>query len=84
MWITLWLSCAHTGPPALSADPQPSQQSVVWHKAREQYVLGILYFDKGACDEGAKAMRTAMLFDAKNEWLQEEARRLLEACEEGR
>jgi hypothetical protein len=55
----------------------------VWHKAREQYVLAILHFDRGECDAGAKAMRTALMFDAKNDWLGAEADQRSAACEVG-
>ena len=83
MLVAFWLACSHPTPPPLSGEPQPSRESRVWHKAREQYVLGILYLDQGACEEGARAMRTARLFDAENEWLAEEAQRRIDACEAG-
>jgi hypothetical protein len=81
-WIGL--ACLHPAAPTPVAEGAPPQrETAVWHKAREQYVLAILHFDRGECDAGAKAMRTALMFDAQNDWLAGEAQERTAACEAG-
>jgi hypothetical protein len=82
VWWTL-LACLHPVVPPPPAVASPRRETAVWHKAREQYVLAILHFDRGECDAGAKAMRTALIFDAKNDWLAAEADQRSAACEAG-
>ncbi len=83
--MLLWtlLGCLHPVIPPPASEAVLHRETAVWHKAREQYVLAILHFDRGECGAGAKAMRTALMFDAKNDWLASEAQHRNAACEVG-
>ena len=83
MMLVAWmLGCA---PRVVTPVERPvashAERATTWHKAREQYMLGILSFQRGECDKGAEAMRVARIFDSGNTWLESESSRLLEACE---
>lgn len=76
------LACAHHSPP-VGTSQAVTERSTPSHKAREQYMLAILLFDRGACEDGARAIRVARAFDPKSEWLERESARLIQVCEEG-
>ncbi len=47
--MVLWtfFACLHPVVPPPVAEASPRRETAVWHKAREQYVLAILHFDRG-------------------------------------
>ncbi len=83
MMLLVWmLGCApRVATPARPPVVNRTGSATTWHKAREQYMLGILMFEQGSCEAGAEAMRVARVFDSGNEWLRSESVSLLEACE---
>ena len=83
MILLAWmLGCApRVAVPVSAPFVRQAGSSTTWHKAREQYMLGILLFEEGSCEAGAEAMRVARVFDSGNEWLRNESVSLFEACE---